>query len=493
MTLGRRVVVIGSGPAGAMAARELVRCGVPVTMLESGTTEPSGLLVRAAGRNLYRRRTSPLPPQEEFVSIGNPDTAWYTSLEPGGLSNQWTGAVPRFAPDDFREGERLHERYRWPLDYDELAPFYTDAEKVLAVTAGPGDVPALPAGSAIHRRTLPSDWRAIARVARAHGQGLTILPLADGRNWLVTRQQTAFNSFTNIVQRLRTSPDFELRTGAHALRLEWSGSRRRVDSVVYFDRTARVEKRIDADAVVVACGAFRSTKLLFDSACADFPEGIGNGDGLLGLFVHDHVREWWSFETDRPLRRLSPPGYLTRRPYDVSPPLIATSWTLGLATSRDRVLSLVPSRANAVGVQLFGTMRPDEHRFVRPCSTAKDEFGFPQLELALHFEPDEVANVIDSRAHLLGLLSEGGYRAAINPIDPQLVPGYAVHYGGGARMHRSRAFGVLNEWNRPFDVPNVVVTDASCFTTNTEKNPTLTLMALSTRAARRLAADLKVG
>jgi choline dehydrogenase-like flavoprotein len=308
---------------------------------------------------------------------------------------------------------------------------------------------------------------------------------------MVTRQGTAFNSFTNIVRRLRASPDFELRTGAHAVRLEWRGSDRRVGSVVYFDRTARVEQRIDADGVVVACGAFQSVKLLFDSACPDFPEGLGNGGGLLGQFVHDHLKEWWSFETDKPLRRLSPAGYLTRRPYDESPPLLASSWTLGLATSRDRVLSLLPLRANAFGVQLFGTMRPDEHRCVRPSLNAKDEFGYPQLELALRFHADEVANIVDSRRHLLGLLAEAGYEATINPIDPQLVPGYAVHYGGGARMHRSPEFGVVNEWNRPFDVPNVIVTDASCFPTNSEKNPTLTLMALSTRAARRLATDLK--
>jgi choline dehydrogenase-like flavoprotein len=266
-----------------------------------------------------------------------------------------------------------------------------------------------------------------------------------------------------------------------------------VESVVYFDRSARTEQRIDAAGVVVACGAFRSTKLLFDSACADFPEGLGNGEGLLGQFVHDHLKEWWSFHTDKPLRRLSPAGYLTRRPYDESPPLLATSWTLGLATSRDRMLSLLPLRASTIGVQIFGTMRPDERRFVRPCSTAKDEFGLPQLELALRFDADEIATVVESRDRLTALLSEAGYRATMNPIDPQLVPGYAVHYGGGARMHRSRAHGVLDEWNRPFDVPNVIVTDASCFTTNSEKNPTLTLMALSARAARRLATDLKRG
>jgi choline dehydrogenase-like flavoprotein len=474
-----------------MAARELVRRRVPVTMLEAGTAEPGGLLVRAAGRNLYRRGAAIPSPPEEFVASGDPATTWVSNLSPGGLSNQWTGAVPRFAPEDFLEGERLHERYRWPLDYEDLAPYYSEVEKVLRVSAGSGDVAALPAGYAIRRRRLPPDWRAVARLAHRQGQGLTILPLADGPDWLMTRQGTAFNSFTNIVRQLLPSAYFELRRGAHALQLEWSGLERRVTAVVYFDRAAGIERRIEAAGVVVACGALRSTKLLFDSACADFPDGLGNEHGLLGAYVHDHLKEWWSVDIDKPLRRLSPSGYLTRRPYASSPPLLATSWTLGLASYRDRILSLLPLRANTIGVQVFGTMCPDENRYVRPCTSVKDEFGFPQLELSLQFRTEEVANMVESRETLIALLAEAGYHGRINPIEPQLIPGFAVHYGGGARMHRSPGYGVLNEWNRPFAVPNVVVADASCFPTNSEKNPTLTVMALAARAASRLATDLK--
>src|SRR5690242_19638402 len=55
MSDDRRVVIIGSGPAGAMAALTLVHHGIPVTMLESGEAMPRGLLVRAAGRNLVRK------------------------------------------------------------------------------------------------------------------------------------------------------------------------------------------------------------------------------------------------------------------------------------------------------------------------------------------------------------------------------------------------------------------------------------------------------
>src|SRR5262249_54032761 len=161
---------------------------------------------------------------------------------------------------------------------EELRPYYAGAEQVLDVTASRQDVPALPAGCARYVRHLPADWQRIAPTANRHGQGLTLLPLADGPAWMFTRPGTAFNRYPNLVQRLPGPPGFEVRTGAHALRLEWSGARRRVEAVIYHDRSTGQQQRMPAGAVVVACGALRSTKLLFDSACPDFPEGIGNGE-----------------------------------------------------------------------------------------------------------------------------------------------------------------------------------------------------------------------
>ncbi len=486
-----RVIVIGSGPAGATAALALARQQIPVTMLEAGRVLPAGVLVRAKGRNLFRRVPEASSDGRAFVSTGHPETSWYQHLEPGGLSNQWTGAVPRFAPEDFCEGEQLHERYRWPLTYDQLAPYYEFAEGLLDITGSAGDVPALPAGRVRHERSLAKDWQAVGRVAERHGQGLTVLPLADGPDWLLTRRGTAFNSFSTIVSTLLGSPHFELRTGAHALQLEWSGARRAVDAVVYHDRTSGQQVRLGARAVVVACGALRSTKLLLDSACADFPDGLGNNEGLLGRYLHDHPKEWWSFETDRSLSRLAPSGYLTRRPYKQSSPLLATSWTLGHASQRDKLLSLTPLKTRSVGVQVFGSMIPTEKHFVGPSPAGRDEFGLPRLEIHIEFDDQTVLNVEGARAHLLSLMDEAGYRCTLDPVVPQLTPGSAVHYGGTVRMHESRRYGVLDAWNRPFDIPNLVVSDASCFTTNSEKNPTLTAMALSARAATRLADDLK--
>lgn len=488
----RRVIVIGSGPAGAMAAHELIRQGIPTILMEAGDGFQGGILLRMAGRNLYRR----VPPMEHgtrHINSGDSQTDWYFNLAPGGLSNQWTGAVPRFAPEDFTEGERLHERYRWPLTYGELAPFYEQVEKLMAITAGGRDVPNLPAGYSAWQQSIPSDWQEIARHALKHGQGLTTMPLADGAPQLFVRRGTAFNSYTNLIRPLLASPHFRLMTGAHVLRLEWSQSKQKADGVLYHDSKDGSRHRLSADAVIVACGALHSAKLLFDSTCADFPEGLGNSQGVLGKFLHDHPREWWIMDMEKPLSLLSPSAYLTRLPPATSAPLLATSWTLGLVGIKDKIRSRFGGKGQTVGVQVFGTMIPTEEHSAKPTDAKKDAFGLPLLDLNIRYDEATIENMVAARKHLMCLMDESGCPAQIREIVPQLFPGSSVHYGGTARMHESPKYGVVDGWNRVYDAPNVLVCDAACFTTGAEKNPTLTAMALSARAAARLANDLKAG
>lgn len=488
----KTVVVIGSGPCGAMAAHQLLRDGVPVTMLEAGSGDPAGFLVRAGGRTLLRK-TPVLENEENYQATGNEGTLWYRTLAPGGLSNQWTGAVPRFAPEDFSDGERIDERYRWPIDYTDLEPYYQRAERIIGVSGSRRDVAQLPAGLVERVATLPRGWNGVAEVAVRHGQGLVPMPLADGRDWLVAPRATAFNSYSIIVRRLRDDPRFELKTGCTALQLMRSKRRGQVDSVLYHDQTLNADVRLPAAAVVVACGPIGSTKLLFDSACGDFPDGLGNSEGVLGRYLHDHPKEWWTVQTERPITRPGHALYLTRRPFVDAPPLTSTSWTIGLSCTKEKIRSLLPGRTTTLGVQVFGSMTPSEQWYVRPHPSLKDRFGLAQLEVHIEFEPDVLANVHRARQDFIDLMGEAGYPTRLDAVVPQCQPGLAVHFGGTIRMHASPRFGVTNEWGRLFEVSNVAVADASTFTTGSEKNPTLTAMALAARTAERLAHDLKRG
>ena len=491
----RTVIVIGSGPSGAIAAHELVRRGIRVVMLESGIRAPGGALIRVMGRTLFRRlHDAGLSNGDLHVSTGHPQTQWWYNFSPGGLSNQWTGAVPRFSEDDFTEGERLGERYRWPISYTDLAPFYEQVERLLIVTSDPRDVPNLPACKPEYCNELPTDWQHVARFAARRGQGLTVLPLANGRRTMVVGRGTAFNSYINLVLPLVQSPLFRIITGAHALKLEYSGSSKTVNSVVYFDRNTETEQRLEASAVIVACGPLNSTKLLFDSSCKEFPSGLGNCSGVLGQYLHDHPRDWWTFEVDKPLSRPSPPAYLTRIPCQAAAPLLAASWTIGLLPqATEKLMSFVHMKGHSFGVQVLGTMVPSERYYVQPDANRKDEFGLPMLDLCIHYDDDVVLNMTSAREHLLSILEDAGYRGTLRALPTQIVPGDSAHYGGTVRMHSSPEFGMLDAWNRMHEVPNVLVVDASCFTTGPEKNPTLTHMAIAMRAAERLSHDLRHG
>ena len=127
----------------------------------------------------------------------------------------------------------------------------------------------------------------------------------------------------------------------------------------------------------------------------------------------------------------------------------------------------------------------------KPSSAQKDEFGLPSLDVCIRYSDAEVDAVIRSRQHLLNLMGEAGYGATQGETFPTLFPGTIAHYGGTARMHAKREYGVTDALNRLYDAPNVLVCDASCFTTAAEKNPTLTVMAIAARAATHLAHDLK--
>jgi len=408
------------------------------------------------------------------------------------MSNFWSGTVPRFAPEDFYEGERLHEQYRWPITYEDLMPYYQQVEKILEISGSPQTVLNLPASQVAYRKTLPAQWQAVARQADRVGRGFTVVPSATGSPWLILRRGTFFNSFTKLVRHLLRLPHFKLLLGGHAIRLEWDGARRKVCGVVYLDRTTGVEQRLAAEAVIVAAGPLASTRLLLHSTSSDFPHGLGNTEGLLGRYLHDHVEQWANLEFSHPMTRLDPASYLTRMAYRQSKPLMAASCTLGVSSRRpiERLLARTPIKGKAFGLVMFASMIPSPANYVQLDATVKDRFGQSQLNIHVNRSDDSLCTLAASQTDLLTILEAAGSPAIIRGLITK-QPGESVHYGGTVRMHASPRYGMLNGCNRLHAVNNVAVVDASSFTTGPEKNPVPTAMALAARAADLLADDLK--
>lgn len=484
------VVVVGSGPSGAVAAAQLVAKGLDVVMLDAGVRAPVGGLFRVRG-NTVIRFVRGAPENHRHVAVGDPRTEWYSSRSQGGLSNFWTAAVPRFHPRDFADGEVLDARYRWPVSYAELEPFYASVERMMEVTSGNGQLD-LPANVRTYFRRQPDEWLAFAATVGKLGHSVGTLPMAHGAPTTLVARPTGWNSYHCVVKPLLSSPRFSLIRGAQVQRLVWSASEGRVTAVQYVDLAqGGVPRQIACRAVVVAAGTLDSTRILLQSRSPEFPDGLGNDAGVVGRYLHDHPRQWWPARLDRALPILAHPMYVARGKYGVDAPLMANSLTIGMVGAITRVKAWFGASSPMVGVQVFGTMVPQAHHRVELSRTAdgSDNTRGP-LVIDIAYDEQTLRNMAAARDRFVAVFHSAGIAAEpLGPFDPML-PGSSVHYAGSIRMHDDRSVGALDRWNRVHSAPNVVVTDMSCFTTSPEKNPTLTAMALSARAAERLALDL---
>src|SRR5688572_744715 len=226
-TSDETVVVIGSGPAGAAAVVQLTVAGVKVTLVEAGLpNEARGLPARLRGLTV-RRVHRPLRARTGGRTItGDPATILYEDLAPGGLTNHWSCAVPRFSPDDFLDGRRAGEAFTWPVDYADLAPWYDWVEPLLAISGATDNPPQLPAGKVRDVRTLGPVWQRIDAAARAENQAVVPVPYVYGLRTTMTLSGTVFNSFVRLIKPSLSSGRLQIRYGMRATQLEWSGTTR---------------------------------------------------------------------------------------------------------------------------------------------------------------------------------------------------------------------------------------------------------------------------
>ncbi len=416
------VVVVGSGPAGAAATLLLVRAGNNVTLLEAGTSRSAlGLTARIGGMTVARLHRPLQSRSDDVQVVGDPATVLFEDVAPGGLTNHWSCAVPRFSPDDFADGQRAGDAWTWPLDYGDLAPWYDYVEPLLSIAGSATGAPQLPAGKIHDARTLDPSWQGIADAAQRTGQAILPVPYVYGGRSTLTLSGSVFNSFVRLVKPLRRSGLLKIRYGSHVTQLEWSAAKRRVEAVLVRDTATGATERIACRAVVLAAGAINTTKILLQSTSADFPDGLGNTHGVLGRYLHDHPLGKLVVEIDRPMS-FQPAVYVTRAPLDRTKPLYAAAclqWS-GVHRFMRSVLRGQPGRHRALGFSVFGTMAPLPHNQVALDHARRGADGLPGLSLDIRYPPESAEALEGARDRLMALLEGAGLKPRISLwlIDP---------------------------------------------------------------------------
>jgi choline dehydrogenase-like flavoprotein len=586
------VLVIGSGAGGSPLANTLVKAGKQVLMLEKGplmrtqSQAPDGLSdfkrdelfatgaekrltvpgMANIGTSFYSSHVEPDLNDEPHVyrNVDGKDYATiegYTAQVVGGGTQLYGGVSLRFTPDDLRlatfnagrtdlrgdpDGDVIREARDWPVSYDELEPFYTEAERVVGL-CGTRENQEKPASADHYQPPLEPNpiSRFVAAGMDALGYKRYRTPLAvitedhapSGRTVPSDHEtiKTAFvnrygdplglksNTWVTLLAPIAGEPNFELRANCVVTHLEAEGAK--VVRAHYRDPAGN-KRTVKANTVIVACSAIESVRLLKLSGQLDaaFDQRI-HASGMLGGYFLTHCfggasailperadksktldSDWATDHCATPdfirSNGLWAGGAIYNNTSDAALPIsLARTWQ---AQDMDNIWKgylgdlgmigdgfedyLDANFGRRVSASFMANQVAQRDNRIELHPTVRDKWGRAVAYIIKdwHSHDQELMNTL---AHQCGeILRNAGDGVRFDgegSVGGQ-VSRIANHVLGGARFGTDPKDSVLDKDNRAWEFDNLYVTDGAFMPTSGGANPTLTIQANSLRVGEVL-------
>ncbi len=526
-------VVVGSGAAGGIMARELARAGHTVLVLEQGPRIASHDFAHDEFRTFIQGDLSSFAPAQPQVFRQGPaaearrqPVALYHRLVGGG-SVMFTANYWRFREVDFVERSRLGAIAGtgfadWPITYADLEPYYTKAEWELGVSGVPGPsdpprsrpypLPPLPVKSSgvlfergaralgLHPQPAPMAILSQAWRGRAPCQNCGYC-LAFG-----CEHQAKSSTLVTMIPQAEATGRCEVRPDSYVRRID-TDARGRATGVTYFDAEKR-ERFQPARAVVVCANGSETPRLLLLSANARFPDGLANSSGYVGkhLMFNGYTSAVGIFE--RPLNDYKGP-LVTRIAldhYDADPArgfyggggmdarfLAFPLWyALGNGMRPDAPTwgagykrALRDDYVRTMEAAVHTTSLPVETNRIELDPEVRDDWGLPAMRVTYRDHDDDLAMMRFLVGKAKDILDAAGARRSWAPeVVPQTL---GAHLLGTCRMGNDPRTSVVDRFHRTHDVRNLFLCDGSSFVTSGRGQPTATIQALAFRAAEHIA------
>ena len=534
-------VVVGSGAAGGVMARELSQAGFTVVVLEQGPRLGPGDFEHdelkyahlsgitndpAVSPQTFRDdpgKTAEQPP------MGN--SVVYARIV-GGSSAHYTANFWRFRENDFNERSLLGGIAGtgfadWPISYQELEPYYAKVEWEVGVSglayASPFDPPR---SKPYPMPPLPvkSSGVLLERGARKLGLHAFPAPMAIVSQPYRGRPACAHCGFCigfgcevmaksstlyTMIPEAEATGKCEIRPHSYVFNvaLDKNG---RAAGVHYFDQNKR-EHFQQARAVVLSANGAETARLLLNSASDRFPQGLANSSGMVGKYlmfnqgsgVHaqfEHeLNEYKSVQVTRIIHDFydSDPkrGFYGGGGIDARMGSQPLGWALASGGELPLWGAEYKARLEAFTRSMVAaghcTSLAQESNSVSIDPKLKDAWGIPAIRVTYKDHPDDLATAKFLQDRAFEIMQAAGaqkaWRAAPRPARG------GVHLLGTCRMGNDPESSVVDKYHRTHDVRNLFLCDGSSFVTSGRGQPTMTIQALAFRAADHIGQFAKRG
>lgn len=505
--LTSRVVVIGAGAVGLYAASQLAARGQDVVVVEAGDTYLGNFA------------------EKSYTSVGRTHTGIKLgrSRSMGGTTNLWGGQLVEFQPIDF-EGRAWLPGSKWPVTYDEIAPYYEPTYLNLGMPLNLTDDDAV--------------WRGISCVRPNLGPEFEVF---------FTRWMGTPNFAELFAKQIQSDEKISVVTGFAAVGFRGNGGR--ITAVRIANERGQTHW-IEAETIFLGAGTIENVRLLLHSAQDSEWQAPWSGNENVGRTFQDHLggkiasfepankREFFQMFSNvvyaghkfQPKIRMRNDVQKQHEMYntqvffafesEISEHMVYLKQFMKAALYNRKFLGVSDVFRNAVGMARY--LVPLmwkyvwDHRVFVP-STAKilmhvqsehapvaesritidkslvDAYGLSRVVLDWRLAGNELASLRDFATQIQEALQSRGVGqlkidADLLSLDSHFLSklGDTYHQAGGTNMAESERDGVVDKNLRVFGTENLYVIGAGVFPTTSNANTTFTALAFTTRLVDQL-------
>jgi len=499
--------IVGAGAGGSVLAQRLARQGWRIVIIEAGPfwhPDEDWVSDEAGSHPLYWT-------QERVIGGADPIELGKNNSGRGvgGSMVHYAGYCPRFHPSDFETHTLDGVGADWPISYWDLKPHYEEVERELPVAGQDwpwGDPHRYPFSPHPISEAASVLWRG----AIERGIEMRVGPVGIVNGTFGNRPHCIYRGFClqGCKVNAKASPyvthlpdalahGVEIRAGSMAIRVELDEASGRATGVTYVREGDESHRHQRAKAVAVCGYSIETPRLLLHSTSSRFPNGLGNNDDQVGRYVmvQGASQTAGRFPDELRMYKAPPPEVSSEQYYEtdqsrgfargfsiqtVSPqPIGWAEHVLADGHWGKAMREYMRDYNHWTTIGVLNELLPHpENRVTLADDT--DPYGIPVARFDYTLSDNDKANMAYSTNVIKEILQAAGAQ------DVLTIQRFA-HLVGGGRMGLRPQESVVDSDHRVWGVPNLFLCDGSVCPTQGSANPALTIMALASRLAQRIA------